>query len=35
MPGRHQAIIWTSAEILLIGTLGTKLSEIVREIHIS
>ena len=26
-PGRHQAIIWTNAEILLIGPLGTNLSE--------
>ena len=27
-PGRRQAIIWTSAGILLIGTLGTNFSEI-------
>ena len=27
-PGRRQAIIWTNAVILLIGPLGTKLSEI-------
>ena len=27
-PGRHQAIIWTNAGILLIGTLGTNFSEI-------
>ena len=27
-PDRRQAIIWTNAEILLIGTLGTKFSEI-------
>ena len=27
-PGRRQAIIWTSARILLIGTLGTNVSEI-------
>ena len=26
-PGRHQAIIWTNAGILLIGTLGTNFSE--------
>ena len=32
-PGRHQAIIWTSAGILLIGTLGTNFSEILSEIH--
>ena len=32
-PGRHQAIIWTNAEILLIGPVGTKLSEILIEIH--
>ena len=32
-PGRHQAIIWTNAGILLIGTLGTKFSEILSEIH--
>ena len=33
-PGRHQAIIWTNSGILLIGTLGTKFSEILGEIHI-
>ena len=33
-PGRRQAIIWTNAGILLIGTLGTKLNEILSEIHI-
>ena len=33
LPGRHQAIIWTNAEILLIGPLGTKFSEILIEIH--
>ena len=33
-PGRHQAIIWTNAGILLIGPLGTNLSEILSEIHI-
>ena len=27
-PGRRQAIIWTNAEILLIGPLGTNFSEI-------
>ena len=27
-PGRRQAVIWTYAEILLIGLLGTKFSEI-------
>ena len=32
-PGRRQAIIWTSAEILLIRTLGTPFSEIFSEIH--
>ena len=32
-PGRRQAIIWTNAEILLIRTLGTNFSEILREIH--
>ena len=32
-PGRHQAIIWTNAGILLIRTLGTNLSEILTEIH--
>ena len=32
-PGRHQAIIWTNAEILLIGTLGTNFNEILIEIH--
>ena len=33
-PGRRQAIIWTNAEILLIGTLGTNFSEILIEIRI-
>ena len=33
-PERRQAIIWTNAEILLIGTLGTNFSEIISEIHI-
>ena len=32
VPGRHQAIIWTNAEILLIRTLGTNFSEISNEI---
>ena len=32
-PGRHQAIIWTNAGILLIGPLGTNVSEILNEIH--
>ena len=32
-PGRHQAIIWTSAGILLIGPLGTNFSEILIEIY--
>ena len=32
-PGRRQAIIWTNAGILLIGPLGTNVSEIVFEIH--
>ena len=32
-PGRRQAIIWTNAGILLIGRLGTNLSEILSEIH--
>ena len=30
-PGRHQAIIWTNAGILLIGLLGTNFSEILIE----
>ena len=33
LPGRRQAIIWTNAGILLIGTLGTKFSEILIESH--
>ena len=33
LPGRHQAIIWTNAGILLIGTLGTNLSEILIKCH--
>ena len=32
-PGRRQAIIWTDAEILLIGPLETKLNEILIKIH--
>ena len=32
-PGRRQAIIRTNAGILLIGTLGTNISEILSEIH--
>ena len=32
-PGWRQAIIWTNAGILLIGPLGTNLSEILIEIH--
>ena len=32
-PYRHQAIILTNAEILLIGPLGTNFSEILIEIH--
>ena len=31
-PGRHQAIVWTNAGILLIGPLGTKFTEILIEI---
>ena len=31
-PGRRQAIIWTNAGILLIGTLGTNFSEILIKI---
>ena len=31
--GRHQAIIWTNDEIMLIGPLGTNISEILSEIH--
>ena len=32
-PGRHQAIIWTNAGILLIGPLGTNFVDILIEIH--
>ena len=34
-PGRHQAIIWTNAGILLIRTSGTHFSEILSKIHTS
>ena len=34
-PGRHQAIIWTNAGILLIGPLGTNFNEILIEIPTS
>ena len=33
LPGRRQAITWTNVEILLIGPLGTKFSEMLIEIH--
>ena len=33
-PGRHQAIIWTNARMLLTEHLGTNFSEILTEIHI-
>ena len=33
-PGWRQAIIWTNAGILLIGSLGTNLSEILIKIYI-
>ena len=33
-PGRHQAIIWTNAEILLTGSLEINFSEILITIHI-
>ena len=32
-PDRRQAIVWTNAEILLIGPLGTNLSEILIKIY--
>ena len=32
-PVRRQAIFWTNARVLLIGPLGTNLSEVVIEIH--
>ena len=31
----HQAIVWTSASILLIGPMGTNFVEILSEIHTS
>ena len=34
LPSRHQAIIWTSVWILLIGPLGTNFSEVLIKIHI-
>ena len=33
LPGRRQAIFWTNAGILLIGPLGTYLSEMLIEIQ--
>ena len=33
LPGRHQAIIWTNAGILLIEPLGTNISEILIKIY--
>ena len=33
-PSRHQAIIWTNAEILLIRPLGTNFSETLIKIHL-
>ena len=33
LPDRRQAIIWTNAGILLIGTLGTNFSEILSQIY--
>ena len=33
LPGQRQAIIWTSAGMLLIGPLGTNFSEIFIKIH--
>ena len=32
-PGRHQAIFWTNAGIMFIGSLGTNSSEILSEIY--
>ena len=32
-PGRRQAIIWTNAAILLIGTIGTNFSDTLCKIH--
>ena len=34
LPGQHQAIIWTNAGILFIGSLGTNFSEIPIKIYI-
>ena len=34
LPGRRQAIIWTSAGILLIEPLGTNFNEIFIEVHV-
>ena len=34
LPGHHQSIIWTSAGILLIGTLGTNFNESLIKIYI-
>ena len=34
LPGRHQAIIWTNAGVLLIRTLGTNFIEILDKIHL-
>ena len=31
LPGQHQAIIWANAGILLIGSLGTNFSEIIKK----
>ena len=33
LPGRHQAIIWTNAEILLIGPLEINFSDILIDIQ--
>ena len=33
LPGQHQVIIWTNAEVLLIGPLGINISEILIEIY--
>ena len=33
-PGRRQAIIWTTAGVLLIGPSGTNFSEILIKIHL-
>ena len=34
LPGQHQAIISTNAGLLLIGPLGTNISETLSKIHI-